>query len=84
MTTAINQAKDSIKRQQEQVVRLTSTTPEQYAQGREPAAPSTPQASQAPVKALSSEQLSQVAKRDGLSEAEARKKLEKLGYTIRD
>lgn len=84
LTTAINQAKDSIKRQQEQVVRLKSTTPEQYAQGREPAAPSTPQAPQAPVKALSSEQLSQVAKRDGLSEAEARKKLEKLGYTIRD
>jgi len=37
LTTAINQAKDSIKRQQEQVVRLTSTTPEQYAQKQAPA-----------------------------------------------
>jgi hypothetical protein len=42
LTTAINQAKDSIKRQQEQVVRLKSTTPEQYAQKKAPASRQAP------------------------------------------
>lgn len=37
LTNAINQANSSIKRQQEQVVRLKSTTPEQYARKKAPA-----------------------------------------------
>jgi len=83
LNTAIEQAKKSIDRQRKYLVQLKSTTPERFVQqGGEPAqAPATPEA---PVKSITSAQLSQVAQRDGLSEDEARKKLEMLGYVIRD
>lgn len=83
LNTAIKQAKKSIDRQRQYLVDLKSTTPERFVQqGGEPAqAPATPEA---PVKSITSAQLSQVAQRDGVSEDEARKKLEMLGYTIRD
>lgn len=69
---------------QKGLVKIKSTTPEDYAKGVTAVSVEEPSMPQAPVKLITAAQLSQVAKRDGVSEAEAKRKLEMLGYTIRD